>query len=318
MDTLSASAFARSVLDAAGTAVVGLDDQLELVVIGMLAGGHVLVEDVPGTGKTSAVRALAAVTGLPFGRLQCTPDLLPTEVTGVNVYDQATGEFRFRRGPVFRSLLLVDEINRATPRTQAALLEAMAERQVTVDGESHPLGREFTVIATQNPVEQAGTFPLPEAQMDRFLLRVSFGYPTRDAHRDILRGRRGAEPLEHLSPVVAAMDALPGLWDEVGRVHVDPSVEDYVLDLVDGLRGHEEIAVGPSVRAVLMLEQAARATAAVAGRDHVLPDDVKRLAVPLLAHRLVLHEDAGVHGRDPDTLVAEVLAGTRVPVQLDR
>jgi len=314
----SAAAFARTVLDAAGHAVVGLDDQLRLVLVGLLARGHVLVEDVPGTGKTSAVRALATVTGLPSGRLQCTPDLLPTEVTGVNVYDQTTGTFRFRPGPVFRSLLLVDEINRATPRTQAALLEAMAERQVTVDGESHPLGGEFTVIATQNPVEQAGTFPLPEAQLDRFLLRVSFGYPSRDAHREILRGRRGAEPLETLTPVVDAMAVLPALWDEVGRVHVDESLETYLLDVVDGLRHHDEVAVGPSVRAALMLEQAARATAAVAGRDHVLPDDVKHLAVPLLAHRLVLHEDAGIHGRDPAELVDEVLAATRVPVRLDR
>ncbi|MFA9431236.1 AAA family ATPase [Egicoccus sp. AB-alg2] len=317
METTTA-AFARSVLAAAGRAVVGLDDQLELVLVGLLARGHVLVEDVPGTGKTSAVRALATVTGLPAGRLQCTPDLLPTEVTGVNVYDQTTGSFRFRPGPVFRSLLLVDEINRATPRTQAALLEAMAERQVTVDGESHALGPEFTVIATQNPVEQAGTFPLPEAQLDRFLLRVAFGYPSRDAHREILRGRRGEEPLDQLSPVVDAMQLLPALWAEVGRVHVDPGLEDYVLDLVDGLRDHDEVAVGPSVRAVLMLEQAARAAAAVAGRDHVLPDDVKRLAVPLLAHRLVLHEDAAVHGRDAAALVEEVLAATRVPIQLDR
>jgi MoxR-like ATPase len=316
-DTTTAHAFASSVLHEINDAIVGVDEQLELVLVGMLARGHVLVEDVPGTGKTSAVRAIARATGLGFGRVQCTPDLLPTEVTGVNVYDQHAGSFEFRPGPVFRSLVLVDEINRATPRTQAALLEAMAERQVTVDGESHPLGENFTVIATQNPIEQAGTFPLPEAQLDRFLLRISFGYPDRGATRSILRGRRGADPADDISPVVDAAAVLPALWREVGAVHVDDALEDYLLRLVEVLREHEDVAVGPSVRAVLMLEHAARALAATQGRDHVLPDDVKRLGVPLLAHRLVLHEAAGVHGRDPAQLVADALASIEVPIRME-
>jgi MoxR-like ATPase len=315
--TTRAAAFAAEVLPTVARAVVGLDERLELLLVGLLARGHVLVEDVPGTGKTSAVRALALATGLSFGRVQCTPDLLPTEVTGVNIYGQESGHFRFRPGPVFRTLLLVDEINRATPRTQAALLEAMAERQVTVDGESHPLGDAFTVIATQNPIEQAGTFPLPEAQLDRFLLRVGFGYPDRDAHRTILRGNRGTQPLDAIDPVVDGAALLPELWDEVGRVHVDPGLEDYLLTLIERLRTHEDVAVGPSVRAALMLEGAARAFAALRGRDHVLPDDLKHLAVPVLAHRLVLREDAGIHGRLPSAIVDGVLATVDVPVRLD-
>jgi MoxR-like ATPase len=314
----TATSFARAVVDRVGRAVVGIEPQLELLLVGLLARGHVLVEDVPGTGKTSAVRALARATGLDAGRLQCTPDLLPTEVTGVNVFDQRSQEFRFRPGPVFRSLLLVDEINRATPRTQAALLEAMAERQVTVDGETHDLGETFTVVATQNPIEQAGTFPLPEAQLDRFLLQISFGYPDREAHRAILRERRGADPLARIEPVADGAAVLPSLWAEVGAVHVDAAVEDHLLEVVERLREHPDVAVGPSVRAALMLEEAARAAAAVAGRDHLLPDDVKRVARPLLAHRLVLREDAGIHGRQAGDLVDGVLEQTPVAVRLAR
>jgi MoxR-like ATPase len=314
----TAAGFAREVLGAVGHAVVGLQPELELLVVGMLARGHILVEDVPGTGKTSAVRALARATGLDAGRVQCTPDLLPTELTGVNIYDQHSGSFRFREGPVFHDLLLVDEINRATPRTQAALLEAMAERQITVDGSSHPLGERFTVIATQNPIEQGGTFPLPEAQLDRFLLRIRFGYPDRDAHRAILRGRRGQDPLADVEPVVDATAALPRLWAEVAAIHVDAQIEDLLLGLVDHLRDHAEVAIGPSVRAVLMAEEAMRAAAAIAGRDYVLPDDLARLAVPLLAHRLVLDEGATIHGRDPAVLVTESLRALPVVVEPQR
>jgi MoxR-like ATPase len=316
--TVTAASFSRAVLDRVGRVVVGIEEQLELLLVGLLARGHVLVEDVPGTGKTSAVRALARATGLPAGRIQCTPDLLPTEVTGVNVFDQRSQEFHFRPGPVFRTLLLVDEVNRATPRTQAALLEAMAERQVTVDGVTHDLGEAFTVVATQNPIEQAGTFPLPEAQLDRFLLQVSFGYPDRDAHRAILRDRRGGDPLEAVEPVGDGPALLPSLWAEVGRVHVDDGVEDHLLEVVERLRDHPDVAVGPSVRAVLMLEEAGRALAAIRGRDHLLPDDVKRLAAPLLG------PPAGpARGRrhprpSPADIVADVLAQVDVPVRLAR
>jgi MoxR-like ATPase len=318
VSTTATQRFSRTVLDAVHHAIVGIDDQLELLLVGMLARGHVLVEDVPGTGKTTAVRAFGKVTGLDTGRIQCTPDLLPTEVTGVNIFDQTSGEFRFRPGPMFRTLLLVDEINRATPRTQSALLEAMAERQVTVDGTTHDLDPAFTVVATQNPIEQAGTFPLPEAQLDRFLLQVSFGYPDRDAHRTILRGRRGHEPLSELTQVVDGPTTLPELWQEIDEVHVDEDVESYLLELVDGLRDHADVAVGPSVRAVLVFERAARAYAATQGRDHVLPDDVKRLAGPILTHRLMLREDAGIHGREASAVVDEALASLQVPVRPNR
>jgi MoxR-like ATPase len=316
--TTATQRFARDVLAVVRTAIVGVDEQLELLLVGMLARGHVLVEDVPGTGKTTAVRAFGVATGLDTGRVQCTPDLLPTEVTGVNVFDQHSGEFRFRPGPMFHTLLLVDEINRATPRTQSALLEGMAERQVTVDGTSHDLDPAFTVIATQNPIEQAGTFPLPEAQLDRFLLRIGFGYPDRDAHRTILRGRRGHEPLTELEPVVDGSSVLPELWREIDGVHVDESVESYLLALIEQLREHTDVAVGPSVRAVLVFERAARALAAMRGRDHVLPDDVKRLAGPLLAHRLVLREDAGIHGRESAVIIDEALWSLDVPVRPER
>lgn len=313
----STQGFARTVLDAVRSTIVGIDEQLELLLVGMLSRGHVLVEDVPGTGKTTAVRAFGIATGLDTGRVQCTPDLLPTEVTGVNVFDQSTGAFRFRPGPMFHTLLLVDEINRATPRTQSALLEAMAERQVTVDGASHNLDPAFTVIATQNPIEQAGTFPLPEAQLDRFLLRIRFGYPDEEAHRAILRGRRGQDPLTQLTPVVDGPTLLPTLWHEIDDVHVERDVESYLLGLIHRLRAHDDVAVGPSVRAVLVFERAARAHAAMQGRDHVLPDDVKRLAGPVLAHRMVLREDAGVHGREPAAIVDEALWDLEVPVRRD-
>ncbi len=315
MANITVARFASDVRSAVGSVLVGLDDRIELLLVALFSRRHVIVEDVPGTGKTLAVRALARATGLDMGRVQCTPDLLPTEVTGVNVYDQRTGEFRFRPGPMFHTLLLVDEINRATPRTQAALLEGMAERQVTVDGESHPLGDAFTVVATQNPIEQAGTFPLPEAQLDRFLVRLRFGYPDRDAHRTILRARRGQEPLEQVEPAADTARLLPDLWQEVAAVHVDASLEDYLLALTERLREHPDVAIGPSVRAALMLEQAARALAAVQGRDHVLPDDIKRLAGPVLAHRLVLREDAGIHGREAAATVDEALWALEVPVR---
>ncbi len=312
----SAAQFADAVLDALDEVLVGVRGPLRLLLLALFAEGHVLIEDVPGTGKTAAIRGLGTATGLPAGRVQGTPDLLPSQVTGVNVVDLGGEGFVFRPGPVFASLVLVDEINRTTPRTQAALLEAMAERQVTVDGERHALPRPFVVAATQNPVEHAGTFPLPEAQLDRFLLRIDMGAPARADQRTILRRHRAGDPAVDLRRVVDPAD-LPGVWAEVAAVHLSAPVEDYLLDVCAGTGGHDDVELGVSVRGTLMLDRAVRAVAAMAGRDHVLPDDVQEVAVAVLAHRLVLSTDAHVRGRDPRDVVREVVRQVPVPVAED-
>lgn len=304
--------FADAVLDALDEALVGIRPQLERLLLALFCHGHVLIEDVPGTGKTAAVRALGAATGLAAGRVQGTPDLLPSQVTGVNVVDQVTGRFVFRPGPIFASLVLVDEVNRTTPRTQSALLEAMAEGRVTVDGDTHVLPRPFVVAATQNPIEHAGTFPLPEAQLDRFLLRIDMGVPAREARRNILHRHRGRDPVEAIVQVVDPT-VLPDLWHEVAAVRTAPPVEDYVLDVCDATAEHDDVALGASVRGMLMLERAVRAHAAMHGRDHVLPDDVQDVAVAVLAHRLVLSTDAHVRGRDSRDVVREIIAKVPVP-----
>jgi MoxR-like ATPase len=308
--------FADAVLSALAEALVGVRPQLERLLLALFCQGHVLIEDVPGTGKTAAVRGLAAATGLPPGRIQGTPDLLPTQVTGVNVVDPATGAFTFQPGPLFASLVLVDEINRTTPRTQAALLEAMAERQVTVDGDTHPLPRPFVVAATQNPVEHAGTFPLPEAQLDRFLLRIDMGTPAREARRSILDRHRDGDPLRRVTQVVEPAD-LSAVWNEVAQVRLADPVEAYLLDVCDATSAHDDVALGASVRGMLMLEQATRALAAMRGRGHVLPDDLQDIAVPVLAHRLVLSTDAHVRGRDSRDVVREIIAKVPVPAAGD-
>ncbi len=309
--------YSDAVLDALAGALVGVRPQLERLLLALFCQGHVLIEDVPGTGKTAAVRGLAAATGLSAGRVQGTPDLLPSQLTGVNIFDQATRGFAFRPGPLFASLVLVDEINRTTPRTQAALLEAMAERQITVDGVSHPLPEPFVVAATQNPIEHAGTFPLPEAQLDRFLLRIDMGVPARDARRDILHRHRVGDPVRGVARVVDP-SALPVVWDEVAAVRLAVPVEDYLMDVCDATVEHDDVALGASVRGMLMLERAARAMAAMRGRDHVLPDDVQEVAVAVLAHRLVLSTDAHVRGRDSRDVVGEIVAKVPVPVAEDR
>ena len=308
--------FSDAVLNVLGGALVGVRPQLERLLLAVFCQGHVLIEDVPGTGKTAAVRGLAAATGLCAGRVQGTPDLLPAQVTGVNVFDQAASAFTFRPGPLFASLVLVDEINRTTPRTQAALLEAMAERQVTVDGRTHPLPTPFLVAATQNPVEHAGTFPLPEAQLDRFLLRIDMGAPARDAQREILHRHRAGEPLDDVTQVVEP-ESLTDVWNEVAAVRLATPVEDYLMDVCDATGAHDDVALGASVRGMLMLERAARATAATRDRDHVLPDDIQDVAVVALAHRLVLSTDAHVRGRDARDVVREIVATVPVPVGED-
>jgi MoxR-like ATPase len=268
--------------------VLGKHDEIALVLSALISGGHVLLEDVPGTAKTVLARALAqSVEGASFARIQCTPDLQPTDVTGLSIFNQKTREFEFRSGPVFANVVLVDEINRAMPRTQSALLEAMAERQVTVDGTSRPLPDPFLVIATENPIEQEGTFPLPEAQLDRFALQSGLGYPQQDDEVAIVLAQRHGHPLEALAPVVSAAE-LHALRQAVEDVYVDELIVRWIVELVRATRVVEGVAVGASVRGSLTLERTARAWALLHGRTHVTPDDVELLFLPVLGHRLLL------------------------------
>jgi MoxR-like ATPase len=298
-------------------AVIGKRGAIVLVLIGVLAGGHVLLEDVPGLAKTLLVRSLARVLGLETSRIQFTPDLMPADVTGSGVFDQARGELVFRPGPVFANLVLGDEINRAPPKTQAALLEAMQERQVTVDGITHVLPSPFAVVATQNPIEYEGTYPLPEAQLDRFLLRLAVGYPDRDAEWDVIRRRaaRGREDVD-LAQVCDAETVL-AMREVIERVEVTEPVGRYLVDLVRATRSLAGVEVGSSPRGGLALLLASRARAALAGREFVLPDDIKALAVSCLAHRLMLVPDLWLRGGRPEDLVGQCLDAVPVPVKSD-
>jgi MoxR-like ATPase len=304
---------AAAVLDEVERAVVGKRDRLELVLAGLLADGHVLLEDVPGLAKTLTARSFAVVTGLRFARVQFTPDLLPSDVTGSSIWNQRDAAFEFRAGPIFTNILLADEINRAPPKTQAALLEAMQERQVTIDGETRALEPPFLVLATQNPIEYEGTYPLPEAQLDRFLLRTGFGYPTADAEWEMLERRleRGVDDVE-LHGVVDR-ETLLAMQRAVEGVHVDESVGRYVVDLVAATRESPSVSVGSSPRGSLALVKLSRCRAALAGRDFVTPDDVKSVAVPALAHRLVLRPELWVQRRSGEDVVREVLDQVRTP-----
>ncbi|MCL2463683.1 MAG: MoxR family ATPase [Micrococcales bacterium] len=302
------AARARAVLDEVGTVVVGMREPLRLALAALLADGHVLFEDVPGLGKTLAARSLAAALGLDFRRVQCTPDLLPSDITGSSVFDPATAGFEFRPGPVFAGLLLADEINRTAPKTQSALLEAMAERQVSVDGVTHRLPEPFFVVATSNPVEYEGTYPLPEAQLDRFMVRLAVGYPTADAEVDVL-ARRLARRTEW-APVhqVVDADALLAMQAGVEAVAIDTDVLRYCVDLAAATRTHPAVEVGASPRGSQALMLVGRALAVLDGRDYVLPEDVKQVAVAALAHRLSLTPQAWATGTAPHTVVREVLA----------
>jgi MoxR-like ATPase len=306
-------AVSNEVLDEVERAVVGKRDVLELVLIGFLADGHVLLEDFPGLAKTLAARSFAQALSMRFARIQFTPDLMPSDVTGSSIWNQRDSDFEFRPGPIFTNLLLADEINRAPPKTQAALLEAMQERQVTIEGVTQPLEPPFLVIATQNPIEYEGTYPLPEAQLDRFLLRIGFGYPARDDEVEMLDRRidRQADEIS-LEPVVDR-ETLLELQRAVEQVHVSDSVRGYCVDVVTATRESQSTAVGASPRGSLALLKLSRCKAALAGRDFVLPDDVKAVAVPALAHRVVLRPELWVQRVSAEDVIADVLASVPTP-----
>jgi MoxR-like ATPase len=295
-----------------GRVFLGKPDVVRLAAVALLANGHILLDDVPGVGKTLLAKALARSLACKFHRIQFTPDLLPTDLIGVTIYKAQSAEFVFQPGPLFAEVVLADEINRATPRTQSALLEAMQERQVTVDGNTRPLGPPFLVIATQNPHEFEGTYPLPESQLDRFLLRVKVGYPDRAAERAILTQHRGGEPVEKLEPVLQPADVI-ALQEHVRNIRVEPAISEYILDLIGETRKHAELALGASTRAALALYRAAQAFAVTAGRDFVVPDDVKVLAETVLAHRLVTRSWAAGGHPDAGPIVRDVLSKLKVP-----
>ena len=298
-----------------GKELFGKEESIRYVVTALLAGGHVLLEDVPGTGKTSLVRSLAAALGAESRRVQFTPDLLPSDITGIHFYNQQAGTFTLRRGPVFTNLLLADEINRATPRTQAALLECMEERQVTLDGETLPLPEVFFVMATMNPIEFQGTFPLPEAQIDRFLMKLHLGYPSEAAERQVVERVCGGEDREK-PQTVASLDDVTAARAEADKVYVSPAMRDYIVALVRATREQEKIRLGASPRGVVAMTKAARAYAAILGRDYVLPDDVKQLAVPVLAHRLMLQSQSSVRlSQSSEALIGVLLSKVLVPTE---
>lgn len=297
-----------------GRVIVGREEAVDLLLTTLAAGGHALLEDVPGMGKTLLAKALARSLGCDFKRVQFTPDLLPSDLSGIYFFNQQTGAFEFRPGPLFTHILLADEINRATPRTQASLLESMEERQITIEGKTHVLEQPFMVIATQNPVEHRGTFPLPEAQLDRFLMRISFGYPSFEDEVAILERFRERNPLDDLSPVFSAEDAVI-LQRLSASIRVHPDLVRYIVRIAEASRRHPDVALGISPRGSQALLRAAQAYALVQGRDYVVPDDVKRLAVPVLAHRLVLHYAAPGRASRPEEVVRGLLAAIEVPAE---
>jgi MoxR-like ATPase len=295
--------------------IFGKHQEVELALVALMCRGHILIEDVPGTGKTVLAKAMARSLGCSFRRIQFTPDLLPSDVTGVSIFNQRTSTFEFRPGPIMSQIVLADEINRATPKTQSALLEAMNELQVTIDGRSHPLDQPFMVVATQNPVEHHGTYPLPESQLDRFLMRIRIGYPDAAAEREIVR-RGGAQPAENMRTVLSGDDLLT-LQEAVARVNVDEALVDYMLAIVERTRTHESLAMGVSPRGAQALYRATQALAAVEGRDYATPDDIKRLALPVFAHRVVVNSRVALAPRSAEAgerVLSEILTLVDVPL----
>ena len=292
--------------------IIGKDQEVQLTVVGLLAQGHMLIEDVPGVGKTMLAKSLARSIGCSFKRIQFTPDMLPSDVTGISMYNQKTREFEFRPGPIHAQIVVTDEINRATPKTQAALLEAMEERQVTVDGTTYPMERPFLVLATQNPIEYEGTFPLPEAQLDRFLLRISLGYPEKDDEIRILDSQQFLHPVDKLGQVVM-VDELVAAQEKIKEVFVDPLIKSYVVEIVRQTRRHPDVYLGASPRGSLALYRSSQARAAVLGRDYVIPDDIKALAPAALAHRVIIGPAARIKDVDARSVVQEIINTIPVP-----
>jgi MoxR-like ATPase len=310
---LATTQFEQKIIANIEKVIVGKRGAVSLLTVAALCDGHVLIEDVPGVAKTMLVNALAISLGCKFTRIQCTPDLLPTDVTGVTIFNQKSSEFEFHPGPVFSQFILADELNRATPRTQSAMLEAMAEKQVTVDGVTRPLNRPFMVVATQNPIEHEGTFPLPEAQLDRFLMRISVGYPSLEHEKTILDQQRQQHPIRSLQKV-SSPDELLAVQDQIKSVHVHAAIQDYLLRIVHATRAHPDLALGASPRGSLNLYRAAQAFAALDGRDYVIPDDIKILAPAVLAHRLIVKPESRLKRRTPRNLIEEILQATPAPV----
>jgi len=304
--------FAKAVIDNVEHVIIGKREVVRLTLVGLLAQGHLLIEDVPGVGKTMLARAISKSIGCSFRRIQFTPDMLPSDVTGVSVFNQKTLEFEFRPGPVMAQIVLTDEINRATPKTQSSLLEAMEERQVTVDGVTYPMKRPFLVLATQNPIEYEGTFPLPEAQLDRFMLRIRLGYPNKEDEGKILDAQQFRHPIEDLEQVVT-VEELIAAQEEVKKVHVDDLIKRYIVDLVALTRDHPDAYLGASPRGSLTLYKASQVWAATEGRDYVIPDDVKVLTPAALAHRLIVSPSARIKDVDPRAVVEDVLQSVPVP-----
>ena len=312
MEMEKVKACAEKVIENVEKVIIGKHSPVQITVVALLCQGHLLIEDVPGVGKTMLARAIAKSIGCHFSRIQFTPDMLPSDVTGVSVFNQKMREFEFRQGPVFAQIVLTDEINRATPKTQSALLEAMEERQVTVDGTTYPLSRPFLVLATQNPIEYEGTFPLPEAQLDRFMLRISLGYPSKADETVILEAQQFVHPVNQIDQVVS-VEELVEVQEEIKSVYADDLIKEYIVSLVDASRHHPDVYLGASPRGSLALFKASQARAAILSRDYVIPDDVKALAETTLAHRLIISPAARIKNVDPREVVQELLASVPVP-----
>ena len=311
-ETHSSTRTAQEIVENVAKVIIGKKPVIERVLAAVIAQGHLLIEDVPGVGKTMLAKSISVSIGCSFKRIQFTPDLLPSDIVGVSIYNQSTGEFQFRPGPVMSQVVLVDEINRATPKTQSALLEAMEELQVTVDGVTRPLDRPFVVMATQNPIEYEGTFPLPEAQLDRFLMRISMGYPSFEEELSVIEGQEKTHPIDLLE-AVATSDNVIKLQDAAKDIYVDTAVREYIVSLIEATRNHEDVSLGASPRASLGMFRAVRAIAILRDRDYVIPDDVKELAYAVLAHRLILSSAARMRGLQPRQVIEGLLETVAVP-----